>query len=46
MLIVRLIKKYVFTVASLCRPVLEDTLFVYTMFGAQPLPEYGAHCNP
>jgi hypothetical protein len=43
MLIVRLIKKHVLTVATLCRPVLEDALFVYTVFGAEPLPEYGTH---
>lgn len=43
MLIVCLVKEYVFTVAPFCRPVLEDALFVYTMFGAQPLPEDGAH---
>jgi len=43
MLIVCLVKEYVFTVAPFCCPVLEDALFVYTMFGAQPLPEDGAH---
>jgi len=43
MFIVCLIKKYVFTVTSLCRPILEDALFVYTVFGAEPLPEDGAH---
>jgi len=46
MLVVRLIKKHIFTVTPLCRPVLENAIFVYTVFGAEPLPEYGAHCNP
>jgi hypothetical protein len=45
MLIVCLIKKYVFTITSLCRPILEDALFVYTVFGAEPLPKDGAHYN-
>jgi hypothetical protein len=45
MLIVCLIKKYVFTVTALCCPILEDTLFVYAMFGTEPLPEDGAHYN-
>ena len=45
MLIVRLIEEYVFAVTTLCCPVLEDTLFVYTVFGAKPLPEDGAHYN-
>jgi hypothetical protein len=43
MLIVCLVKEYVFTVAPICRPVFEDALFIYTMFGAEPLPEDGAH---
>lgn len=43
MFIVCLIKKHVFTVAALCRPVLEDALFVDTMLGAEPLPEDRAH---
>ena len=43
MFIICLIKKYVFTVAALCRPVLEDAFFVDTMLGAEPLPEDRAH---
>jgi hypothetical protein len=43
--IICLIEKHVFTVAPLCRPVLEDALFVDAMFGTKPLPEDGAHCK-
>jgi hypothetical protein len=45
MFIICLIEKHVFTVAPLCRPVLEDALFVDTMLGAKPLPEDRAHCK-
>jgi len=45
MLIIRLIKKYIFAIASLRRPVFEDALLVDTVLGAEPLPEDGAHCN-
>jgi len=45
MFIICLIKKHVFTVAPFCRPVLEDALFVDAVFGAEPLPEDGAHCK-
>ena len=45
MFIVCLIEKHVFTVAPLCRPFLEDALFVDAMLGAKPLPEDGAHCK-
>jgi hypothetical protein len=45
MFIIRLIEKHVFTVATLCRPVLEDALFVDAMLSAKLLPEDGAHCK-
>lgn len=43
--IICLVKEYVFTVTPLCRPVLEDALFVDTVLGTKPLPEDGAHYN-
>jgi hypothetical protein len=39
MLVIGLVEKHVFAVATLGRPVLEDAFFVDPVLCAQPLPE-------
>lgn len=43
MLVVCLIEEHVFAIAAFCRPFFEDTLLVYAVFSAEPLPVYGTH---
>jgi hypothetical protein len=43
MLIISLVEKHVFAVATFGRPVLENALLADSVFGAQPLPEGRAH---
>lgn len=43
MFVVRLVEKYVFTIAALGSPLLKYTFLANAMFSTKPLPVYGTH---